>query len=135
MNTFPITQNNRDIIQFQINQKQQYNIPFYATKELVQSTITDMDEFPYKRFFRGEYANKCPVVFEREAGWRPLHNNCYKEIVTPQQCEHPYCWQMPCSTVYPCRASKEKMRKQVDQGEEICASRCNVQDSTVTFAP
>jgi len=135
MNSFPINQNNRDIIQFQINQKTQYDVPFYATKELAQSTITDMDEFPYKRFFRGEYANPCPVVFEREAGWRPLHNACYQKIGHPQLCDPHYCWQFPCSTVWPCRPNQELMKKQVDMGQEVCASRCNIQDRMVPTAP
>lgn len=121
-----LNQNNRGIIQFQINQKMQYDIPFYATQEFAQSTLTDMDEFPYKRFYRGVYNSSTPIVFEREAGWRPLHNNCYKQIGNPKNCEHPYCWQYPCSTVYPCHVGQEMMKQQGDMGDESCGSQCNV---------
>lgn len=127
--------NNKDIIQFQINQKIQYDRPFYATREFAQSTITDMDEFPYKRFYRGEYNKPYPVVFQREAGWRPLHSDCYKQLGSPTPCKKDFCWQYPCSTIWPCRPNQEIMKKQSDFGEELCENRCNIQDQLVSIQP
>ena len=128
-------QNNRNMIQFQIDQKTQYNVPFYATRDLVESTLSPFDHFPYKYYWRGETQNPNPVVMEREAGYRPLHNQCYKQLGTPKKCNHSYCWSYPCSTVFPCCPGKQKDRKQIEFGQELCESNCNTLDQVVTFAP
>ena len=88
----------------QIQQKLDYSQAYYGRNNTVKGMITDMDNFPYIRFFRGEYNKEYPIVFNREAGYRPLENQCYAPVLayTP----NPYinfCWQTPCSTVYPCR--------------------------------
>ena len=44
-----------DFIKKQIERKNNYNIPYYATKNSVTKTMTDMDHFPYTRYFRGVY--------------------------------------------------------------------------------
>jgi len=135
MNHFDLNQNNYDLIKFQIAQKTQYNIPFYATRELAQSTITGMDHFPYKYFYRGEYNSSDPVVIEREAGYRPHHDMCYMEVGNPTPCKKNFCWQKPCSTVSPCVPDEPLMKKQYDQGQEQCNNKCNIQDRYVPMAP
>ena len=130
-----INQNNMDIIRFQIAKKNDYSRPYYATREIAESCITDFDEFPYKRFFRGDYTKTTPTVIEREAGWRPLNNNCYTFEQESKPCNAGFCWQYPCSTTHPCTADQALLKKQVDQGIEICESRCNVQDRKVVIAP
>ena len=78
------------------------SIPFLASNKAVNGSITDQDTFPYPRYFRGMYQSDRPVVFEREAGWRPRNDNCYCPnrpcIPDPVQ----FCWQVPCSTTFPC---------------------------------
>ena len=77
--------------------------PYYGTGNNAASVITDMDHFPYTRFFRGVYNSSEPVVSERETGWRPQRNYCYS--VNKCNLESPYpnhCFEGPCSTVYPC---------------------------------
>lgn len=130
-----INKNNRDLIRFAIQQKQFGTRPFYATQELAQSVLTDMDEFPYFRFFRGEYNKPYPVVFEREAGFRPINEGCRPLLPPPAKCEPAYCWQSPCSTTFPCRPNKEIMKLQVDQGIQLCQNRCNIVDRIVPTAP
>lgn len=77
--------------------------PFYATTENTLSVLTDMDHFPYNRYFRGVAHFPEPVVMEREAGWRPLQPSCYGINKPPETQPYPqHCFQMPCSTVYPC---------------------------------
>ena len=62
-----------------------------------------MDNFPYSRFFRGEFESTRPVVFEREAGWRKKENNCYKVQDPIKPVNHnKLCFEAACSTVYPC---------------------------------
>ena len=60
------------------------------TKELL-TTIpipeTDMDIFPYTRFYRGQYDKTFPVIYNRRAGVRPrLDCECprHTEIVIPR---------------------------------------------------
>jgi hypothetical protein len=130
-----INSNDQNIIQYQISQKMQYNTPFYATRELVESTITPFDHFPYKYFFRGEFDNPRPVVLERTAGYRPRYDRCYKELGIAKACEHPFCWQYACSTIHPCKAEQAINKKQVEFGEEVCESRCNIQDRYTNISP
>jgi hypothetical protein len=68
-----------------------------------ESVITDMDHFPYTRFFRGVYNSTNPVVLEREAGWRPRRNACYSVNYCNDKGPYPnHCFETACSTVYPC---------------------------------
>ncbi len=65
---------------------------------------TDMDTFPYPRFYRGRYESTKPIVIDREAGWRARCDSNYE--YTPERVEIPYpnhCFQSAVSTVYPCR--------------------------------
>lgn len=75
--------------------------PYMATSNLVTMSPTDIDQWPYYRFFRGERDKFYPVVWGREAGFRQLYT------ATPS--EKPFepwttnlCFQYPCSTVTPC---------------------------------
>ena len=67
-------------LQYQIEQKTKYGKSFYATNESVGKTITDMDNFPYQRFYRGQYQSNEPIIFDRKAGYRHVSNACYKTI-------------------------------------------------------
>lgn len=81
------------------------SLPYYATSNQAKEVITDYDTFPYPRYFRGVAPLPVPVVAEREAGWRPRHDNCYR-VIEPDNIPRPKlpnnCFQAPCSTVYPC---------------------------------
>lgn len=134
-NKMDISKNNRNIIQFQIDQKTQYNYPFYATQELAESTLSPFDHFPYKYFWRGQAKESCPKVIEREAGYRIRHDPCYKQLGDAKPCPHSYCWNYPCSTIYPCCPGKEIDRKQIEFGQELCENRCNTQNQIINFAP
>ena len=86
----------------QINHKLS-STPYYGTSNDTSKTLTDMDNFPYTRFYRGVYNSTMPIVIEREAGWRPIYKNCY----IPNKCENPieypnHCFESACSVVYPC---------------------------------
>ena len=90
--------------------------PFFASQNAASLTVTDMDTFPYPRFYRGIYQLEEPVVMEREAGWRPRHDACYTPVKAKCTEKGPeYCWQVPCSTVFPCRAPQGNTAKEVAQ--------------------
>lgn len=102
--------NIRDQIEAKIGKQ-----PFLASQNSTSLTVTDLDTFPYPRFYRGIYQIEEPVVFEREAGWRQRHDECYipKRIINSENPK--YCWQVPCSTIFPCRAPNGHAAKEVSQ--------------------
>jgi hypothetical protein len=71
-------------IQQQIAHKNGFE-PHHVTIEHAGSIITDYDSFPYNRWFRGVARASNPIVAEREAGWRPRNDNCYKPIQTDEK--------------------------------------------------
>lgn len=103
-------------VQKQIELKKNYNLPYYATSKDVQLIHTDMDHFPYKRFYRGIFYESTPVVFEREAGFCIRKDDSYKHVTPIVSKPVSYCWQFPCSTVRPCKVKeeddKEKSKKE-----------------------
>lgn len=100
--TKEITDFNIDYVRSQIKQKQGVN-PYYSTLNDTNSIVTDMDHFPYTRFYRGIPTSTDPIVFEREAGWRPMYNTCYTVNKCENDLKYPnHCFEAPCSTVYPC---------------------------------
>ena len=77
--------------------------------------MTDIDTFPYPRFYRGVYQLSEPVVMEREAGWRQRHDMCYEPTRVYEVEQPKYCWQVPCSTVFPCNKFHGPAAKAVAQ--------------------
>jgi hypothetical protein len=104
----------RDQIEAKIQSK-----PFFASQNAVNLTVTDFDTFPYPRFYRGIYQSSEPVVLEREAGWRQRHDDCYEPVRHYEVDEPKYCWQVPCSTVFPCHKFHGPAAKAVGQ-EYFC---------------
>jgi hypothetical protein len=91
-------------VRAQIAKKKGYN-PYRATIKEAGEVITDYDVFPYTRWWRGVTLSSAPIVAEREAGWRPRNDDCYRIQDPPVQNPAPYpnhCMQSACSTVYPC---------------------------------
>lgn len=86
--------------------------PFYATPTTIK---TDMDMFPYQRFFRGEFESDKAIILEREAGWRPRHDNAYQiPITVDSKSYYPnHAFQAAPSTTYP--YYPEYMRKYSDK--------------------
>jgi hypothetical protein len=107
--TEKINNNNIHIVRSQIERKKTYK-PFFGTQNAVGSIITDMDHYPYTRFYRGVYNSTEPAVMEREAGWRKVVDNCYiDQSSCTQSINYPsHCFQTACSTVYPCYANTVK---------------------------
>jgi hypothetical protein len=92
-------------IRKQISIKNGYN-PYYATVNDTKSVITDMDHFPYTRFFTGIPTSSEPVVFKREAGWNSNFSNSSPNESTKENIYPNHCFQGSCSTTYPCKPNK-----------------------------
>lgn len=102
-----INHRNVENIRYQINNKKGYEV-YYSTNNTNKNVITDYDNFPYSRWFRGEATSDYPIIAEREAGWRPRNENCYDPpfIKNDKQKKHhdinpKHYFQPPCSVVYP----------------------------------
>ena len=102
--TDKINDNNFNFIKEQIERKNNYNIPYYATVNSIKKVTTDFDHFPYTRHFRGVYHQSKPHVLEREAGYRARHDLCYTPIVGGafvSAGEPNHQFQQPANTVIP----------------------------------
>jgi hypothetical protein len=104
---------NEEWVQQQIAQKLRYDRPYYATNQSVGNVVTDFDDFPYNRWYRGQYQSDRPIIIEREAGYRFVEKNCY--ITKPERkVDYPkHAFEGPCSTVYPTLVEQNK--KFIDQ--------------------
>lgn len=127
MNTPILNENNIEKIREQIKRKKS-DKPYIASSDLVSQIITDYDVFPYPRYFRGVYSSHCPVVAEREAGFRPRHDNCYKgKLPLEKDDKVNLCFQPACNTIFPCfsNINESYMKKQLVEDE--INKNCNVQ--------
>ena len=100
-----------------IKDKQQQNYPVLASANTVKQYVTDRDNFPYTRYYRGQLTSN-PRVYEREAGYRPLMNQYYQftsnvglKDNTPNT-----CFELPCSTVLPCVPKDLKRKVRLRKG-------------------
>ena len=96
----------------QMIQNKKNPFPYYSSGP---STVTDMDVFPYTRFYRGQPTSNEVFVMDREAGWKPVHNSCYNTPVVrpPTQFYPNHCFQAAPSVSYPCYP--ETLRKYSDK--------------------
>ena len=89
-------------VQTEISKKLNYSSPYYARKKTILGMETEMDYFPYNRFFRGEIGNPEPTIFDRKAGYKPIEE-CYKPFFYHNKPQYQnYCFQTAANTVYPC---------------------------------
>lgn len=101
--------------------------PYLATSNHSEQVLTDYDTFPYPRWFRGEPESSRPVVAEREAGWRPRRDSCYKVLHPVNHGPRFYpnhCFQNACSTVVPCH---QQSLKYSDRDTDNLNNLCTVQ--------
>jgi hypothetical protein len=108
-----VTDSNISFVRKQIQLKQGHE-PYYGTINQTSAILTDMDHFPYTRFYRGVPDSSKPIIYEREAGWRPQRDSCYNVNKCQQSNNYPnHCFESACSTVYPCYP--EYLQKQSDR--------------------
>lgn len=123
-----ITHNNINSVRNLIANKNSYDIPYYPRVDNIKSVITDMDTFPYPRFYRGQWNSNTPIIFDREAGWHPRFDKFYSPYKEYQEHKPNFCFEAPCSTVYPCYP--EYLKKYADKQEmEVMLNRLCVAKS------
>ena len=84
------TTDNRRIVANYIRQKTKLGEGGMVPASFLTPVQTDMDVFPYDRFFRGMVGCDRPRVFDREAGHRRLNPAAYAyqyspEVTTPRR--------------------------------------------------
>lgn len=90
---------NRDIMSIMIKNKTQYSKAYYGTEASSTNIVTDMDRFPYPRWYRGVADSDKPVIIEREAGY---HMILREKAKTKDKSEKPkHVFTSACSTVLP----------------------------------
>ena len=100
------------------------NTPYFSNDNIVLGILTDYDNFPYNRFFRGIPSYSEPIVAEREAGWRIRNDDYYNRSVSYPEVSEPYpnhCFQTACSTVRPCHPKPDR-----EELNNVFNSACNV---------
>ena len=109
-----VTNNSINFVQHQIAQKNS-STPYYADRHIVSNAITDMDVFPYPRFFRGIPTDPNPNVFEREAGFRNLYPDGYTPLLKLEASPKPnVCFRPACTTIQPCLGTSERNIAQME---------------------
>lgn len=59
-------------------------------------------EFPYRRYWRGDYRSDIPIVMDRRAGFYPRDESTVEPVKEPI-CDYPqHCFQTSPATRYPC---------------------------------
>ena len=92
---------NQRFIKQQIQIKNSCAYPYQSFANDVKHVLTDMDHFPYTRFYRGQYNDAQPHIYGREAGYHPLQNSEYIHHNTYAVQKHESPTQVPCTTVLP----------------------------------
>ena len=63
-------------------------------------------EFPYKRFWRGNYQSNIPIILDRQAGFYPRKDDNCLDIKTPlilkEHCYPQHCFATAPNTRFPC---------------------------------
>lgn len=85
-----------------IQQKQEHS-PMQVYPDQVKKIATEIDHFPYLKFYRGEYLDTNPHVFSRNAGYSTLKNQKYYIDTSVDKTEKDWQvpFQIPCSTILP----------------------------------
>jgi hypothetical protein len=120
---FNVNIQNMKNVQYEIERKKYNERPYYATQKNVVQVVTDYDELPYKRWYRGFPESEVPIIAEREAGYRPLIRQIYlEEKSEPEKINH--CFESACSVVYPCYPEYLKKYSDADKMNVMLNKSC-----------
>jgi len=103
---------NKTIIRDEIKKKNSFN-PYFPPNHMIFNIRTDVNEFPYRRFFRGKMDDMNPNVWEREAGYSPIVSSIDVSNKVNQSLllGNSTCFQYPCSTIIPCSSDPTSFQK------------------------
>jgi uncharacterized membrane protein len=109
-----------DYLKREIRKVQDPNLVYYPTASTVRNIHSGMDHFPYTKFFRGDYKSNTVNVYDRMAGFTPLRDCRYQpRVIETPNTQPTYCWEAPCSVIYPCGVGKLDRKIDVLGGYEL----------------
>lgn len=84
--------------------KSRMGAPFFPSASCISAFVTDVNELPYPRFYRGQALSPLPIVWEREAGYNTVirRPSTYTYVSPQPNAADLYCFQAACSTIFPC---------------------------------
>lgn len=101
---------NEEFIRSEINRKMRSEGPYFAPTAMFYGITTDIDEFPYRRYFRGRSDSSAPIVWDREPGYQAIVRTPGTVRMSDRQHGPPpltdLCFQIPCSTILPCHKKR-----------------------------
>jgi hypothetical protein len=96
--------NNKTIINNEIKRKINSQNPYFPSANSIFKVKTDINIFPYNRFFRGSRFDMDPRIWDREAGWSPIQETIdTQNDVNMSLLNSNICFQLPCTTILPCK--------------------------------
>tara|TARA_B100001115_G_C15509979_1_gene241600 strand:+ start:50 stop:553 length:504 start_codon:yes stop_codon:yes gene_type:complete len=98
-----VTNHSINFIRDQIRKKTNYEFPYYTNTNAVENIVSDRNEFPYPRYYRGRADINVPIVYEREAGYRMAKPFKF-HFKSNFDAKPRMCFQYPCTVDFPCRA-------------------------------
>lgn len=99
-----------EIIKKQIEESVNASSGYFPQPEDIYKVQTDIDNWPYNRFFRGSPSSDEPIIWEREAGFQEIKPQKPIQSIfsfQKEQISSP-CFQIPCSTTLPCQINNFK---------------------------
>lgn len=96
-----------ETIKKQIEQSISSESGYFPSPQEIYQVQTDINQWPYQRYFRGKASSTEPIVWEREAGFQEilLQSSVPSIIGFQNEIESSMCFQIPCSTTLPCSNS------------------------------
>jgi hypothetical protein len=93
-----------NFIQKQIEESINSDGGYFPNPQEIYRVQTDINVFPYNRFFRGEPESSEPIIWEREAGFQEILPQTFEKskLFLEKEPERNTCFQIPCSTILPC---------------------------------
>jgi hypothetical protein len=96
---------NEKLVQFEINQMLSQKNAYFPQPRYLLETQTDVNQWPYPRYFRGKPTQNKPIFWAREAGYQKILPNIPVPVFEPLS-EEPNtkggCFQSACNVVFPC---------------------------------
>lgn len=125
-----VTNDSIKYIQQQIRRKTNYSLPYYTTTNAIKNSITDRNEFPYPRNYRGQANSLTPIIVEREAGYRMAKPFRFR-FKSNYNAKPRMCFQYPCTVDFPCRAIEH--HKSSSKSSK-CASGVSTEDADQSYS-
>ena len=102
-----------DTVQKQIENSLRSEKPYFPPSEEIFKVQTDINIWPYNRYFRGSPSSDTPIVWEREAGFQEILPRIPVPSISSTQTEPNIstCFQLPCSTTLPCKSNPSNFQE------------------------